>query len=236
MFQLTAFQLVAWYDDNTTSNGDNKFLWDTLHARQSPQSFMCSTPYIFYMPPYKAKWEVKATQSCLSPPGSYVHGISQDWSRLPSPSPGDLSDLGVTPRFPKLQADPLLSKPPGKPSIWSRTIFNPLLHMGKWELREVQSHNERCSLHKRSHPWGSHPWKQGGTGPPSANSQDRVSSTDACKVVLLILFVILSCSSHCPHWLLSPGQSRCELRGWKEARGAVGTTDTFMLSWLTRQP
>jgi len=34
-------------DGNTTSNGDNKPLWGTLHPRQSPQSFMCTTPYIF---------------------------------------------------------------------------------------------------------------------------------------------------------------------------------------------
>ena len=44
-------------------------------------------------------------QSCLtlcdpvhcSPPGTSVHGISQEryWSRLPFPSPGDLPDLGL---------------------------------------------------------------------------------------------------------------------------------------------
>ena len=37
------------------------------------------------------------------------------WSGLPFPSPEYLPDLGIKPRFPTLQADPLLSEPPGKP-------------------------------------------------------------------------------------------------------------------------
>jgi len=31
------------------------------------------------------------------------------------PPPGDLPNLGIEPRFPALQADSLLSEPPGKP-------------------------------------------------------------------------------------------------------------------------
>ena len=46
-----------------------------------------------------------------SPPGSSVHGILQarNWSRLPFPSPGDLPNPGIEPRYPALQADSLLS-------------------------------------------------------------------------------------------------------------------------------
>ena len=36
-------------------------------------------------------------------------------SGLPFPSPGDLPDPGTKPRSPVLQADSLLSKPPGNP-------------------------------------------------------------------------------------------------------------------------
>ena len=36
------------------------------------------------------------------------------WSGLPFPSPGDLSDPRIEPRSPALQADSLLSEPPGK--------------------------------------------------------------------------------------------------------------------------
>ena len=36
------------------------------------------------------------------------------WSGLPFPSPGDLPDPGIEPGAPALQADSLLSEPPGK--------------------------------------------------------------------------------------------------------------------------
>ena len=36
------------------------------------------------------------------------------WSGLPFPSPGDLLDPGIEPGSPTLQADSLLSEPPGK--------------------------------------------------------------------------------------------------------------------------
>ena len=37
------------------------------------------------------------------------------WSGLPFPSPGDLPHPGIEPRSPALQADALISEPPGKP-------------------------------------------------------------------------------------------------------------------------
>ena len=37
------------------------------------------------------------------------------WSGLPFPSPGDLPDPGIEPSSLVLQADSLLSEPPGKP-------------------------------------------------------------------------------------------------------------------------
>ena len=49
-----------------------------------------------------------------SPPGFSVWGFSrlEYWSGLPLPSPGDLSNPGIQPRFLALQADSLLSEPP----------------------------------------------------------------------------------------------------------------------------
>ena len=51
-----------------------------------------------------------------SPPGSSVHGILQAriLSGLPFPSPGDLSNLGIKPRSPALQANSLPLRPPGR--------------------------------------------------------------------------------------------------------------------------
>ena len=64
--------------------------------------------------------KVKVTQLCptLCESVDYtVRGISRPeyWSGLPFPSPGDLPNPGIEPRFPALQADSLLSEPPGKP-------------------------------------------------------------------------------------------------------------------------
>ena len=39
------------------------------------------------------------------------------WSGLPFPSPGDLSNPGIEPEFPALQADALPSEPPWKPQM-----------------------------------------------------------------------------------------------------------------------
>ena len=81
------------------------------------------------------KSEVLVTQSCptfynpvdCSPPGSSVHGIFQarilEWE--PFPSPGDFPDPGTEPRSPALQADSLLSEPPGKLiKKWNNSIFS----------------------------------------------------------------------------------------------------------------
>ena len=38
------------------------------------------------------------------------------WSGLPFPPPGDLPDMGIEFWSPALQANPLLTEPPGKPS------------------------------------------------------------------------------------------------------------------------
>ena len=40
----------------------------------------------------------------------------ENWSGLPFPSPGDLSDPGIEPQSPALQEDALTSEPPGKPT------------------------------------------------------------------------------------------------------------------------
>ena len=73
------------------------------------------------------KVKVLVVQSCLtlcdpvdcSPPGSSVHGIL--WARIVEwvaiPSPRDLPDPGIKPGSPALEADSLLSEPPGKPIL-----------------------------------------------------------------------------------------------------------------------
>ena len=47
------------------------------------------------------------------------------WSALPCPSSVDLPDSGIEPRTPALQAESLLSEPPGKPHI---QVYSSLLN------------------------------------------------------------------------------------------------------------
>ena len=51
-----------------------------------------------------------------TPPGYSVHGISRQeyWSALPFPTPENLPNSEIKPGSPKLQANSLLSEPPGK--------------------------------------------------------------------------------------------------------------------------
>ena len=83
---------------------------------------------------YSQESESEVAQSCptlcdlmdCSPPGSPV-GFSKPeyWSGLPFPSPRDLPEPGIEPRSPALQADTLLSEPPGKPLYsHNRILFN----------------------------------------------------------------------------------------------------------------
>ena len=48
-------------------------------------------------------------------PQSMEFSRQEYWSGLSFPSPGDLPNPGIKPRSPALQADALLSEPPGKP-------------------------------------------------------------------------------------------------------------------------
>ena len=43
------------------------------------------------------------------------------WSGLPFPSPGDFPNPGIKPRSPALQADSLLTEPPGKLKTYPTT-------------------------------------------------------------------------------------------------------------------
>ena len=48
------------------------------------------------------------------------------WRGLPFPPPGDLSDPGIEPRPPALQASPSLSEPPGKHFLFSSSCRFPM--------------------------------------------------------------------------------------------------------------
>ena len=65
--------------------------------------------------------ETPWTVAHQAPPSMEFSG-QEYWSGLPFPSPGDLLDPGIEPGSPALQADALLSEPPG--NLFVVTIFN----------------------------------------------------------------------------------------------------------------
>ena len=71
----------------------------------------------------------------------------ESWSGLPSPSPGDLPNPGIEPRFPALQADALPSEPPGKPCpLWiSPHIRRDPLSLGSLSTLPSGSRNRKKS-------------------------------------------------------------------------------------------
>ena len=81
-------------------------------------------------------------------PGSSVHVDSLGKNTgvgLPCPPPGDLPNPGIEPRSPTLQADSLLSEPPGKPkntgvgslSFLQRTFPIQELNLGLLHCRRI---------------------------------------------------------------------------------------------------
>ena len=67
------------------------------------------------------------------------------WSGLPFPSPGDFPDPGIKPGSPALQADALLSEPPGKPSrveivvLKNIRCFFTILSLGAYVANQVSN-------------------------------------------------------------------------------------------------
>ena len=88
---------------------------------------------MFNIVPCSIQWKVEslsrvqlfATPWTVAYQAPLFMGFSRQeyWSGVPFPSPGDLPDPGIKPGSPALQADAVLSDPPGKPSLYSRFLF-----------------------------------------------------------------------------------------------------------------
>ena len=60
----------------------------------------------------------------------------EHWSGLPCPPPGNLSNPGIEPRSPELQADSLPSEPPGKPTVCHRGYKTTRIPYAKVKLKK----------------------------------------------------------------------------------------------------
>ena len=79
----------------------------TIRATERKKVRLLSSVQLFATP-----WTV-----AYQAPPSMEFSRQEYWSGLPFPSPGDLSDPGIKPRSPTLQADALQSEPLGKPEL-----------------------------------------------------------------------------------------------------------------------
>ena len=86
-------------------------------AVQNPVWIVCVCMPESYMLSHFSRVRLFATPWTVAhqAPLSMKFSRQEYWSGLSFPSPGDLPDPGIKPRSPALEADSLLSEPPGKP-------------------------------------------------------------------------------------------------------------------------
>ena len=81
------------------------------------------------------------------------------WSRYPFPFPGDLPNTGIEHRSPALQADSLLTEPPGKPKNTGMGNLSLLQISPTRELNQGLLHCRQilCQLSYQGNPTENHP-------------------------------------------------------------------------------
>ena len=77
--------------------------------------------------------------------------MQEYWNGLPFPSPGFLPDPGIESGSPALQADSLLSEPPGKPKPRNTVNLEPVFQVSVW----IDSSREYLNLFLFSQYMGS---------------------------------------------------------------------------------
>ena len=118
---------TAQWSEPTVSTHILPLFWISVPFRplwSTEKSFLCWAVCSHYL---AISWKVKGkslsrvrlfatpwTGAYQAPP-SMGFSRQEYWSGLPLPSPGDLPNPGIKPRFSALQADTLPYKPPGKP-------------------------------------------------------------------------------------------------------------------------
>ena len=79
--------------------------------------------------------------SLYQAPPSMGFSRQEYWSGLPFPSPGNLPDPGIEPRFPTLQTDALPSELPGKSEVYTLYDLNPVIfteaYFMVWYVKDV---------------------------------------------------------------------------------------------------
>ena len=105
----------------------------TKKQRHCANKFPCEVKLLSRVRLFVTPWTV-AHQA----PPSMGFSRQESWSGLPFPFPGDLSNPGIEPRSPTLEADALTSEPPGK-SKCSQSYCLSSSHVWMWELDHKDS-------------------------------------------------------------------------------------------------
>ena len=109
---------ITYYVESTL---DLLTLSYTLHCKSKCQSWYVSeVKSLSCVRLFVTTWTV-----AYHIPPSMGFSRQEYWNGLPFPSPGDLPDSGIEPKYPALQADALLSEPPGKSMYKMEIIIVP---------------------------------------------------------------------------------------------------------------
>ena len=92
-------------------------LKDIRTQNKKPQSYFSLQHFLYSTSVSHVQLSATPWTVVCQAPLSMGFSRQKFWSRLPLASPGHLPDLGIEPRCPALQADSLLSQPPGKPIL-----------------------------------------------------------------------------------------------------------------------
>ena len=118
--------------------GNTVLTWRLYNHRRSEEVKSLSFVQLLVTP-----WTV-----AYKAPLSMEFSRQEYWSGLPFPSPGDLPHPVIKPGSPALQADPLLSEPPGK------ILICPLMCSDCFVGRKMKVHKVLFIFHVSSHIYG----------------------------------------------------------------------------------
>ena len=135
------------------------FIYSSVYMQIPNSQFILPQELFFYVKNIVLYYEAKSCPALCNPmdcsqADSSIHGIFQprilEW--IVFPSPGDLPDPGIEPGSPALQADSLLSEPPGEPYIERYVYVNPkLLIYPSPRITFSKWRNTKCNMKRIVH-------------------------------------------------------------------------------------
>ena len=127
------------YADTQKNQGHARPSDDCDKPREGYELYILKVKLLSNFRLFVSPWTNVAPQA----PPSMGFSRQEFWSVLPFPSPGDLSDPGIEPRSPALQADAFTSEPPGNP-LYSSVRFSSVTSHVRLAPHESQHARPPC--------------------------------------------------------------------------------------------